>query len=168
MKASQYSVETALLGRKDQDFFCFSDLARSPVMVHAMLFTTQAFLDGTRGRASSATYGQNTRYHLSETLRRLQETLNNDETALEAPTMLVVCSLATAGLFLGDVASASLHMDGLYKMVNLAGGLDALGRGTILEHKVQRYVYDCVHCAHLPIPLPPPLRGRRGGLCCGC
>jgi hypothetical protein len=156
MKASQYSVEITLLGRKDQDFFCFSDLARSPVMVHAMLFTTQAFLDGMRGRTPSATYGQNTRYHLSETLRRLQETLNNDKTALEAPTMLVVCSLATAGLFLGDVGSAALHMDGLYKMVNLAGGLDALGRGTILEHKVQRYVYDCVHCAHLPHPLPSP------------
>lgn len=137
MKPSHFLVETTLIGHRQRDFFCFSIMNQTSAMVHAMLFQAQAFNDVLQ--QAPYMYSHVARYHLSKALEILQKRLNDEKTATEVSTMIIVTSLATAGIFLGDMESSRKHMDGLYQMVTLAGGLEALGHGTMVEHKAQRY-----------------------------
>lgn len=103
-------------------------------MIHSILFTAQAFRDA----MLQDPCGEVARYHLAQCLSYLQQSLDDEKNATTDTNMYVVVSLATSAAFLGDLESAKKHMDGLYQMVRLRGGLASLGPGSMLEYKTQR------------------------------
>lgn len=105
-------------------------------MMHAVIHTAQTYHDVIEGQPMSVI----SRYHLGKALQHLQLELH-DSTAAEANiTMAAVMSLATAAAVMGDITSLVMHMDGLYRMVTLRGGLESLGPGSMIQHKAQRYL----------------------------
>lgn len=66
--------------------------------------------------------------------------LKDEKEALATPTMAVVASLATAAVFAGDLETAAKHVEGLWRIIDLRGGFDVVGRGGMVEHKAQRYL----------------------------
>lgn len=103
-------------------------------MLHSVLFSTQAFRDMFLGLPPSDV----ARWHQTQTLFHLQRMLTSETEALATPTMAVVASLATAAVFGGDFETAAKHVDGLWRMIDLKGGFDVVGRGGMVEHKAQR------------------------------
>lgn len=129
-----YGIEEAISGEKRKDIFCFSDETATPAMVHAMLFTTQAFHDFV---THAGGFGTVARHHLDQTFRLLQESLGSRETAAKVSTMSVVAALALAELITGDTETSAKHVAALYRLIDLAREMGVLGPSPMIDHKVQ-------------------------------
>ena len=116
------------------DFYCIGRLTEHPAMMHAVIFTAQAFYE----RSLGVSYGRTSQLHLSKSLGLLQDSLNDRSGATSNATMAVVTSLAMAAMLLGDFDTAAKHMDGLARMVELRGGFGSLGEGNTIEYKARR------------------------------
>ncbi|TGJ84806.1 hypothetical protein E0Z10_g3966 [Xylaria hypoxylon] len=134
IKPSAYTIETKIVDERPDDLFCFSNLSQHPAMIHAILFMVQT-LDDSRSQVSC---GDIARYHLVKTLQYLGQSLQDKSAATTKSTMAVVLSLAHSAAMLGELETTQKHMDGLYQIVSLSGGLDSLGPGSMIEHKAQR------------------------------
>lgn len=131
VKPATYAVQ--LFGKNDNsnDLFCFTNLFSHPAMIPSLLFTAQAFYD----RSLGSTIGSIAHSHLARALRLLQSSLNDQNQATSHATMIVVASLATASLIMGDLETAAKHLDGLHKMVEMRGGLATLGPRSMVTYK---------------------------------
>lgn len=109
-------------------------------MVHSVLFSTQTFRDISLHQPPSPV----ARWHQTQTLFHLQHMLQDEKEALSTGAMAVVASLATAAVFSGDLDTAAMHVDGLWRMIEVKGGFDVVGRGGMVEHKAQRRV-SCIN-----------------------
>lgn len=118
----------------DDKLFCFANLTHHPGILHSTVFAAQAFHDMALGHP----YSNIARLHLGKALGHLQRSLDDREKAVELSTMAVVASLATAAIISRDFDTATKHMDGLQRMVELRGGLQCLGPGSMIEHKARR------------------------------
>ena len=114
--------------------FCFTNLAQSPAMLHSILFSTQAFRDMSLRLPPSDV----ARWHQTQTLIQLRGVLEDKVEGLKTSTMAVVASLAMAAVFGGDLETARMHIDGLWRIIEVKGGWNAVGRGGMVEHKAQR------------------------------
>lgn len=133
VKPATYAVQLFGKDEKSSELFCFNNLSSHPAMVPALLFTAQAFYDTTTG----ASFGSPpiAQFHLAKTLKLLRVSLEDETEATSYSTMVVVASLATAAVILGDMDTAGKHLDGLHKMVQARGGLASLGRYTMVAYK---------------------------------
>jgi hypothetical protein len=132
VKPATYAVQ--LFGADDEHssgMFCFNGLSSHPAMVPSLLFTAQAFRDMMVG----SPLGSLAHTHLAKTLRLLKSSLEDEEEATSYGTMVVVSSLATAAIILGDLDTAGKHLDGLKKMVEVRGGLLSLGPLNMITYK---------------------------------
>lgn len=109
-------------------------LALDRAYVQSVLFTTHAFFDCMRG----ARLGIATMRHLSNSLTLLRENLLRHDLATSDPTIAVVLSLAMAADVLGDVETAGKHVEGMFQLVKLRGGITALKDNKQLQAKVCR------------------------------
>jgi hypothetical protein len=101
-----------------------------------MLSSSQAFFDFAR----NLKFGTKSIYHLSRSLHLLREHLAVAELATSDSTISTVMNLAVFAGVLGDLHAAKQHMQGLYHLVNLRGGIRHLRPNTELQSKVLRYV----------------------------
>jgi len=147
VKPATYAIQSFTGSGGKDDLFCFADLNMHPALIHSMLFTAQAFRDTTLGY----TLNNTAQFHLAKSLRYLQQSLDDKRESTSYPTLIVVTSLASAALMLGDLESAQKHMNGLQRILELRGGLHSLGKGSMLEHKIQSYVHPQTY-----FPCPPP------------
>ncbi|KAK1830916.1 hypothetical protein QBC39DRAFT_308159 [Podospora conica] len=124
-----------LFGRPSDssDLFCFSNLSLHPAMLPSLLFTAQAYHDIVANNA----VGDTAQRYLAQALRQLQQTLADAEGATSYSTMVVVASLATGSLIAGDLETAKKHLDGLYRILNIRGGIQTLQKGGMIEYKAQ-------------------------------
>jgi hypothetical protein len=134
VKPSTYTVEIVLVNEPRPDIFCFSDFPRYPALLHAILFTSQAFYDLSLGLP----YGKTAQFHLAKTLYHLQKSLADKNEATADSTLTVVLSLATTAAILGDLETVKKHMAGLCRMIELRGGMKSLEPGSMIEHKAER------------------------------
>ncbi|KAH6900766.1 hypothetical protein B0T10DRAFT_36862 [Thelonectria olida] len=134
VKPSTYTVEIVLVDGPRSDMFCFSDFSRYPGLLHAILFTSQAFYDLSLGLP----YGKIAQLHLAKTLYHLQRSLSDKNEATADSTLTVVLSLATAAAILGDLETVKKHMSGVCRMIELRGGIKTIERGSMIEHKARR------------------------------
>jgi uncharacterized membrane-anchored protein len=102
-------------------------------MIPSLLFTVDAFQAARRGLPAQGA-GQT---HLTKALHLLQKSLNDREASTSYSTMVVVASLATAALIVGDLEAAQKHLDGLTRMLELRGGLKSLGSKSMIAFKAQ-------------------------------
>lgn len=105
-------------------------------MLPSLLFAAQAYHD----IVSHSAVGEIAQRYLAQALRELQQTLADAEGATADSTMIVVASLATGSLIAGDFETARKHLDGLYRILNMRGGIQTLQQGGMIEYKAQRYV----------------------------
>jgi hypothetical protein len=135
IKPATYALQDLASASPDDDgkLFCFGNLAQHPGILHTTLFATQAFHDLAVGQA----YGTVARHHLAKALGHLQKSLDDQQEAMGLSTMAIVTALAMAAVVAGDLDTAIKHMDGLQKIVELRGGLQSLGLGSMIEHKAR-------------------------------
>jgi hypothetical protein len=98
-------------------------LAKDRLCIYTALFTAQAFFDFSRhGTITPASYN-----FLSTAIALLRELLvQNGPGSTSESTITTVLSLAVMSDIQGDDESAKRHMEGLYKMTKLRGGVDKL------------------------------------------
>lgn len=107
------------------------------IYLHSMIFTTQSFHD----MKSGGRPGPLALFHFCKTLGLLQQRIatNDDILAVSDATMMVVMTLATAASVIGDHEAAMTHMNGLCRIVELRGGLEALRNNEgMLQSKICR------------------------------
>ncbi|SPN99275.1 uncharacterized protein DNG_02312 [Cephalotrichum gorgonifer] len=113
--------------------FCFQDLPDDAALIHSVVFAAQSFYDMAAGTSRSDIAG----FHFGRTVHYLQRNLNSSSEVTKDYTLSVVILLATAACLDGDFETATKHRDGLYKVIDLRGGLDTIAPGGLLEQKIQ-------------------------------
>lgn len=120
----------------ESQIFSLSEMHTHEVSLHSILFTSSAFKEVCQGLEFSIL----TRYHLGETLRCIQRSLQDKSTATAMATVGAIVNLASAASSFGDVETARKHMDGLCRIFELRGGVSPFGTAGLAEMKCQRYV----------------------------
>ncbi|KAL2015673.1 hypothetical protein VTK56DRAFT_5030 [Thermocarpiscus australiensis] len=133
VKPATYALQDITVDTHQDNLFCFTNLTDHPGILHSMVFAAQAFHDVARGHS----YGPVAQLHLGKALHHLQKSLDNQKEAVELTTISVVLSLALAAVITGDLTTASKHMDGLRRIVELRGGLQSLGPGSLMADKAR-------------------------------
>ena len=101
-------------------------IARDAVALHISAFAIEGFIDKVlHGRTSLV--NPSAMLHFEKGMRLLRERLlgNDDEMKISDSTISTVLKLAGAAHFDGDYQVAKHHMDGLRRMMDLRGGVDA-------------------------------------------
>ena len=76
-----------------------------------------------------------TAYSMSRTLREVQGRVQSEK-ALDDSTIAIVLSLVMQEQMRGDYASASIHIKGLWKIIELRGGIAKIGVNPLLVMKI--------------------------------
>lgn len=106
-----------------KDRTLFDPLAFDAAYLNAVMFGVQAYLDLVSGRSS-----KRSSMLMLKTIQLLRNRLSildggNEKTSISDPTILVVLNLAQVAHLTGDHITAEQHLGGLYKMINLRGGI---------------------------------------------
>jgi len=107
------------------------------LFLYSTLYTTQGFFDVIR----RGVFGADTIKYLGMSLALLRDKLATDSNVQTSNvTIAAVVSLALMADKFGDVESARKHVQGLYQMVHLRGGIKTFQNNPQLQVKVCRYV----------------------------
>jgi hypothetical protein len=103
------------------------------VSLHINAFAVEGFIDKVLRRQGNY-MGTAAMLHFHKGVRLLQERLlgEDDEPKLSDSTRSVVLKLAGAAHFDGDYQAAKQHMEGLRKIVDLRGGMNAFKDSKLL------------------------------------
>jgi hypothetical protein len=113
----------------------FEYIAKDPSYLHAVVFTSQSYLDGARGKTA---LGQLAAKHLAKTLVLLQQRLQDESLATSESTIGTVVALVLIADAVGDMETAVKHLDGLCRIIELRGGVSSLSHAIQLQVKVCR------------------------------
>ncbi|KAI1061465.1 hypothetical protein LB506_011896 [Fusarium annulatum] len=133
-KPCRYAIDMKVAHECESHIFSLSDMHMHEVSLHSILFTSSAFKEVCQGLEFSIL----TRYHLGETLRCIQHSLQDESTATAMATVGAIVNLASAASSFGDVETARKHMDGLCRIFELRGGVSPFGTAALAEMKCQR------------------------------
>ncbi|KAI3582905.1 hypothetical protein IWW34DRAFT_687256 [Fusarium oxysporum f. sp. albedinis] len=111
-KPCRYAIDMKVAHESESHIFRLSDMHTHEVSLHSILFTASAFKEVCQGVEFSIL----TRYHLGETLRCIQQSLQDKSTATAMATVGAIVNLASAASSFGDVETAKKHMDGICKI----------------------------------------------------
>jgi hypothetical protein len=115
-------------------------LAVDPAYLHAMIFTAQFYFDALVSE-KSASIIRRSLPHFLKTLKLLRERMadDDDEAKLSDSTVAAIMALVGHAHLTGDINSARHHMEGLYKIVVLRGGVTTFKRNAKLLVEILRY-----------------------------
>jgi hypothetical protein len=114
-------------------------LAVDPAYLHAMIFTAQFYFDALKsGKAISVS--RRSMPHFVKTLKLLRERMANedDQERLSDSTAAAIMGLVGHAHLTGDLKSARYHMEGLYKIVCLRGGVTTFKQNAKLLVEILR------------------------------
>lgn len=114
----------------------FGRLFFDTTFLSAALFTSSAVND--LAISSRRQISMESAFYLRQTLLTLNTKLNQRATVCADSTILVVVSLALLSAVFEDWAAAGAHMAGLYRVVELCGGLSFLRGRSKLYYKIER------------------------------
>ncbi|KAF5253511.1 hypothetical protein FANTH_1582 [Fusarium anthophilum] len=133
-KPCRYAIDMKVAHECESQIFSLSDMNTHEVSLHSVIFAASAFKEVCLGVEFSVL----TRYHLGETLRCVQQSLQNKSTATAMATVGAIVNLASAASSFGDVETTRKHMDGLCRIFELRGGISPFGTAALAEMKCQR------------------------------
>ena len=136
IRNAMYPVEICVVFDPENTTW-YGYLLSDAVYLHSMVFSTQTYFDIQSGRNP----GILAWVHLSKTIKLLQERLaaNKEHESTSDSTILAVMTLAMAAAVTGEQEAAIHHMEGLYKVVDCRGGLEAFaGNNSMIQTKVCR------------------------------
>ena len=128
-------------------------LALDRAYVYSCLFTSRGIFDYLR----DAKFGPVALAYRDRSLQLLRLNLTQGRAAVTDSTLAVVMSLALFSEQRGDLEEAETHMQGLYRLVNLRGGIETLRENYQLQIKICRLV---PHFLYLAQSLTRSLTGR--------
>ncbi|KAK0741795.1 hypothetical protein B0T21DRAFT_345677 [Apiosordaria backusii] len=131
IKQAVYPVETCVQPDSHQ---WVEYLSYDQAYLHSVLFSTHAFFDWSR----SAKIGDVTMHHLNTCIVSLQQNLLNACLAVSDSTITTVTTLAMMADLFGDYEDERKHIEGLFKIVEVRGGIRALQYNPQLQSKVLR------------------------------
>ncbi|KAK4120924.1 hypothetical protein N657DRAFT_692803 [Parathielavia appendiculata] len=131
IKRSIYPVEACV---QPSDSQWLEYMTYDQAYLHSVLCSTQGFFDFVR----EAKFGPKVIYYLNKTLQTLREHLADDELATSNSTISTVLTLVMLSDVMDDTAAAKNHLQGLYQLVNIRGGILALQNHMDLQAKVLR------------------------------
>ncbi|KAH8170243.1 hypothetical protein LIA77_10787 [Sarocladium implicatum] len=102
-------------------------LLNDPVVVHAVLFCAASVLP----TQSTMTWNTRNSFHHLKALQLLQGRFNHcsGEPQVSDATLLAIVTLVLTAQYLDDRASDAAHVNGLYQVTILRGGIDHIGSG---------------------------------------
>ena len=108
---------------------------------HINAFAIQSFIDKVLNHQSADTINPVATMHYQKGLAILRQRLEegNVETKTSDDTITAVLKLATAAHFDGDPELSRRHMQGLRRMIDMRGGLDAFAGNSRLLVEIWRY-----------------------------
>lgn len=109
-------------------------LAQDQAYLYVCLFTSQSISDYSR----NVKFGAATLAYHSKSLQLLRQNLTQNTTATSNSTLAAVMSLALISEQLGELEEARNHMQGLYRLVSMRGGIETLAENYQLQIKVCR------------------------------
>ncbi|KAH7386295.1 hypothetical protein BKA64DRAFT_758856 [Cadophora sp. MPI-SDFR-AT-0126] len=146
-------------------------LGQSSTYLHNQLFVLMAYYDLIIARTSDISHG--TISHMSRALNLLQTDLGTSSRATAEVTISTIITFAMVAFMSGDKASAEKHLQGLFKVIALRGGLSSLRSCRYLQTKCCRLDLSYAMCtsstpfffsadniswtSYLPRTLPVPL-----------
>ena len=114
-------------------------LAVDPAYLHAMIFTSQFYFDALR-TGKSVSISRRAMPHFLKTLKLLRERMADDNQAkLSDSTAAAIMGLVGHAQLTGDFKTARHHMEGLYKIVILRGGVTTFRTNAKLLVEILRY-----------------------------
>lgn len=138
-----FPLETCMFFNRRAEAW-IAPLAFDPAYLHAMIFTSQYYFDalkiGTTSEASSIS--KTSVPHYLKTLKLLRErmAIGDDEIRLSDTTSATIMALVGYARLTGDDQSARNHLEGLFKIVNLRGGVSSFKNSAKLLVEILRYV----------------------------
>ncbi|KAM0425606.1 hypothetical protein ACHAPT_009137 [Fusarium lateritium] len=147
IKDTLYPVEWCF--EPDRTKVCwFRWLLQDATYLHSVLFMVSAFQDlvdmrATRGRRSFETgwgicFSPETRGRLRQTIKLLQDKIEDKEKQVEDVTAAVVIQLAVMADAMEDIDAFEAHSNGLRNIVRLRGGLESFNDNRQLQIKLCR------------------------------
>ncbi|KAL4887250.1 hypothetical protein BJY04DRAFT_212294 [Aspergillus karnatakaensis] len=133
-----------------------------PCLFHATLYAGSSHFDLQRGQGPSSI----TLFHQSEAIRLLNERLSDPNSAADDRTIVAVTPLAMFADLNGDQNAANIHKQGLWRLVQMRGGMDQLGfdglPGVLIKMNTVVYniVFDLSRSSDQPGPPPMDLERR--------
>jgi hypothetical protein len=131
LKQAMYPVELCV---QPSDGQWVEYLAYDAAYVHSVLCATQGFFDF----VGQARFGEKAIHHLNKTLHTLCQNLADTHLATSDSTISTVITLAMLADVMADATAATNHMQGLYQLVNIRGGIPGLRHNSELQSKVLR------------------------------
>jgi hypothetical protein len=114
-------------------------LAVDPAYLHAMIFTAQFYFDALKSQAPTFV-SRRSMPHFVKTLKLLRERMadENDPERLSDSTVAAIMGLVGHAHLTGDLKSARNHLEGLYKIVRLRGGVTTFKQNAKLLVEILR------------------------------
>ncbi|KAK4228103.1 hypothetical protein QBC38DRAFT_476161 [Podospora fimiseda] len=131
LKTSMYPVETIVQPPMDQ---WLDYLAHDRAYLACVLFAAQAFLDWARDRK----IGKLSLQHLNSAMHNLRQTLAESSQTPTDSTLAVVVTLSMMSDVMQDYDAAKKHVEGLYQLIQMRGGIRTLQYNPQLQVKVLR------------------------------
>ncbi|KAK4166281.1 hypothetical protein QBC43DRAFT_233681 [Cladorrhinum sp. PSN259] len=131
LKTTMYPIETVVRPPMDQ---WFEYIAYDRAYLNCVLFATQAFIDWARDQKISRSSFE----HLNLAMTNLRQSLATASQAPSDSTMAVVVTLTLMSDVLQDHDAGRKHIEGLYHLVQMRGGIRTLQDNPQLQIKVLR------------------------------
>ncbi|KAF2441897.1 hypothetical protein P171DRAFT_418755 [Karstenula rhodostoma CBS 690.94] len=116
------------------DNACFEWLQSDIAFLQSVL-TSAAMVDDTN-RLSKKQPGNKMWHHLNRTMNILNSRLSNEVTHVQDSTLNVVLTLSILACAMGDHAAVRAHLSGLYRIVQLRGGIAFLLERPMLHFRI--------------------------------
>ncbi|PMD40017.1 hypothetical protein L207DRAFT_35816 [Hyaloscypha variabilis F] len=115
----------------------------NPSLFNLTLFTCAVHEAGLRGKKESS----ESIYYKAETIRNLNECLDDPQLALADETLAAVLLLTHIVSIIGEPIEVETHINGLQQMINLRGGIQNYTLGGVFLHMLCTYV-SVSSCQH--------------------
>jgi triacylglycerol esterase/lipase EstA (alpha/beta hydrolase family) len=116
-------------------------VGRDIAALHINAFAIQSFIDRVLNHQSADMVNPVAMLHHQKGLMLLRQRLDgdNDDAKISDDTINAILKLASAAQFDGSAEISKQHMQGLRKMIDLRGGISALGSNVKLLVEIWRY-----------------------------
>ncbi|KAI0410435.1 hypothetical protein F5X98DRAFT_359577 [Xylaria grammica] len=134
-----FSIETCIFfDRRVENWV--APLAVDAAFLHSNISVSVYYYDVVLSRTPSRASQRTWYYHHSKTLHLLRDRLgsNNTDIQLSDSTVSVILSLAGQAFCAGDLKTATKHMEGIHRIIELRGGFDTFNGNEKLATEVIR------------------------------
>ena len=131
-----YPVESCV-DLEDEDQRWVDELELDPTYLQTVSYVAHSYFDAVKEQPS----GPSAIAHTNRALVILQQRFAQTDMVVTDSVIFTVLALAMMAQSIDDLETAEKHIHGLHRLIELRGGLKALGEKRLLQFKCCRFVY---------------------------